>query len=63
VAAANTQIRALAAAEGVILVDLYPAFAGSTDTLIGPDGLHPSEAGYQKMADTFYAAVTQRLEQ
>jgi lysophospholipase L1-like esterase len=63
VAAANTQIRALAAAEGVTLVDLYPAFAGSTDTLIGPDGLHPSEPGYQKMADTFYAAVVQRLEQ
>jgi len=63
VAPANTQIRALAAGEGVTLVDLYPAFAGLTDTLIGPDGLHPSEAGYQKMADTFYAAVTQRLEQ
>ena len=62
VAAANTQIRALAASEGVTLVDLYPSFATALDTLLGPDGLHPSQAGYQKMADLFYAAITQRLE-
>jgi lysophospholipase L1-like esterase len=60
---ANTQIRSLATTEGATLVDLYQAFSGATDTLIGPDGLHPSEAGYQKMADMFYAAIMQRLEQ
>ncbi|HUR35508.1 MAG TPA: GDSL-type esterase/lipase family protein [Vicinamibacterales bacterium] len=60
---ANAQIRTLASTEGVTLVDLYPAFAPALGTLIGPDGLHPSEAGYQKMADLFYAAITQRLEQ
>lgn len=63
VVAANTQIRALAQSESVPLVDMYPAFTGSLDTLLGVDGLHPSEAGYQKMADLFYAAITQRLEQ
>lgn len=63
VVAANTQIRSLASAEGVPLVDIYPAFSGQVDTLLGADGLHPSEAGYQKMADLFYAAITQRLEQ
>jgi len=60
---ADTQIRSLALSENVPLVDMYPAFEPSLDTLIGPDGLHPSEAGYQKMADLFYAAITQRLEQ
>ncbi len=63
VVAANTQIRSLASAEGVPLVDMYQAFSGQVDTLLGADGLHPSEAGYQKMADLFYAAITQRLEQ
>jgi lysophospholipase L1-like esterase len=62
VVAANSQIRNLAASENVALVDLYPGFAGSLESLLGPDGLHPSEAGYQKIADLFYAAITQRLE-
>lgn len=60
---ADTQIRSLALSENVPLVDMYPAFAPALDTLLGADGLHPSEAGYQKMADLFYAAITQRLEQ
>ncbi len=60
---ANTQIRNLASSEGVPLVDMYQAISGQVDTLLGADGLHPSEAGYQKMADQFYAAITQRLEQ
>jgi len=63
VVSADAQIRSLAASENVPLVDLYPAFFPSLDTLLGADGLHPSEAGYQKMADMFYAAITQRLEQ
>ncbi len=63
VVTANNQIRSLASSEGVPLVDLYAAFSGQVNTLLGVDGLHPSEAGYQKMADLFYAAITQRLEQ
>ena len=30
--------------------------------LIGFDGLHPNEAGYQRMAETFYAEIRRRLE-
>lgn len=60
---ANAQIRSLAASEGATLIDMYPAFSGSVDTLLGPDGLHPNAAGYQKMAELFYGAITQRLEQ
>jgi lysophospholipase L1-like esterase len=59
---ANEQVRAMVAAEGAVLVDLYPVFDGHVDTLLGPDGLHPSEEGYQKIADTFFATIRERLE-
>jgi acyl-CoA thioesterase-1 len=59
---ANDQIRALAASQGVPLVDLYQAFVGMERVLIGDDGLHPNPAGYDKIADTFYDAIRARLE-
>ena len=59
---ANDQVRAMVAAEGAGLVDLYQAFDGNIDTLIGPDGLHPTEAGYQKIAETFFEAIKSRFE-
>jgi len=62
IVAANAEIRNVANTEGAVLVDLYAAFDGQTSTLIGPDGLHPNESGYQKMADMFFAAITMRLE-
>lgn len=62
VASVNDQIRIMAASEGAVLVDLYEAFEAVAGDLIGPDGLHPSEAGYQKIADTFFDVIRQRLE-
>jgi lysophospholipase L1-like esterase len=59
---ANVEIRNVASAEGAVLVDLYAAFDGQATALIGPDGLHPNETGYQKMADVFFAAIRDRLE-
>ena len=59
---ANDQIRALAANEGVALVDLYQAFVGMERVLIGEDGLHPNDAGYQKIAQTFFDVIRMRLE-
>jgi lysophospholipase L1-like esterase len=59
---ANDAIRALAASEGAILVDVYQAFGGSPDPWIDADGLHPTVAGYRKMAETFLAAIKARLE-
>jgi lysophospholipase L1-like esterase len=59
---ANEQVRAMVAAEGAVLVDLHPVFEGHVDTLIGPDGLHPTEEGYQKIADTFFEVIRERLE-
>ena len=58
----NSRLRTLAASEGAVLVDLYQTFDGQTATWLGLDGLHPNEAGYQKMADVFFSAVTQALE-
>ena len=57
----NDRIRALAASEGVVLVDVY---AGMKDNLnlIGMDDLHPTELGYSVIADIFYQAVVRAFE-
>jgi lysophospholipase L1-like esterase len=59
---ANAKIRTMVTAEGAFLVDLHQGFEGQTTTLLGLDGLHPNEAGYQKMAEMFFEAIRQRLE-
>jgi lysophospholipase L1-like esterase len=59
--AANDGIRGLAAAEGAVLVDLYPVIAANL-ALLGQDGLHPTIAGYSKIAETFYEEIRQNLE-
>lgn len=58
----NNRLRTVVPAEGAVLVDLYQAFGGSPDPLIGPDGLHPTAAGYQRIAETFLAAIRTTLE-
>ena len=58
----NDAVRAMAAAEGVTLVDLYTAMLPEVNTLIGVDGLHPNEAGYARMASLFLAAIRATLE-
>jgi len=59
----NNAIKAMVASEGVFLVDLYAAFGGVADpALISSDGLHPTAAGNQRIAQTFYDAIRARLE-
>jgi lysophospholipase L1-like esterase len=58
----NARIREMAAEEGAVLVDLYAAFDGQTATLLGADGLHPNDAGYQRMAEVFFEAIRAQLE-
>lgn len=59
----NDRIRPMVAGEDATLADIYAAFGGTAGTdLIGPDGLHPSQAGYSKIADTFFDVIRQRLE-
>jgi lysophospholipase L1-like esterase len=59
---ANVQIRRMIGTQGAVLVDLYEAFNGQTGLLIGEDGLHPSAAGYQRIAETFLDAIKSTLE-
>lgn len=59
---ANDQIRAMVAAEGAVLVDVYQAFGGVPDPWIGSDGLHPSRVGLEKIAQTFYDILRVRFE-
>jgi hypothetical protein len=43
------------------VVDLFDAFDGRP-SLLGPDGLHPTEKGYGVIAETFFDAIVDRLE-
>jgi lysophospholipase L1-like esterase len=54
---ANARIRQVVAGEGVVLVDSYPVFLGHEAEYVDTDGLHLRPAGYQALADTFFAAI------
>jgi lysophospholipase L1-like esterase len=58
----NSMIRTTARGENAVLVDIFEALAADITRYIGPDGLHPTEAGYQKIAETFFAAIRANLE-
>ncbi len=58
----NDRMRNIARGEGAPLVDLYAALSTDVSAYIGIDGLHPNEAGYRKMAETFFAAIRAELE-
>jgi lysophospholipase L1-like esterase len=47
----NQEIRALAADEDAILVDLYAGFGSTWVGYVGEDGLHPTPQGYDRMAE------------
>ena len=58
--ALNAEIRGMAAALGLGgVVDLYAALDGVPGT-IGTDGIHPTVAGYRRMADMFFAEIVSR---
>ncbi|HEX8031778.1 MAG TPA: GDSL-type esterase/lipase family protein [Vicinamibacterales bacterium] len=59
----NTRMQAMAAREGLTFVDLYNPMLGEAATLIGNDGLHPTEAGYRRIAELFFAAIRRELEE
>jgi lysophospholipase L1-like esterase len=58
----NDQIRGIASDEGIPLVDVYAALSPSVSQYIGADGLHPNDAGYAKIGETFFDAVKASLE-
>jgi lysophospholipase L1-like esterase len=58
----NAAMRSLAAQTGVVLVDLHAGMAGEEATLIGDDGLHPTKAGYARIASIFFEAIKKNFE-
>lgn len=62
VQALNDRIKITAAGENAVLVDLYDALNTNVNLYIGADGLHPTEAGYIRIAETFFAAIQAALE-
>ncbi len=62
VAPLDDQIRALANAQGVTLVDVYAGMGSAYAQYFGPDGLHPNVAGFAKIADIFFNVLKSTLE-
>lgn len=59
----NSVLQIMCTQEGVTYVDLYNAMLADAATLIGSDGLHPTEAGYRRIADLFFAAIKNELQE
>jgi lysophospholipase L1-like esterase len=51
IAEMNRRLEDLAGAEGVPFVNMVAAFGSAFQPLLSPDGLHPNDAGYQRMAE------------
>ncbi len=62
VAPYNAQLVSLAASKNWTLVDVNAAFHGDL-SLIGADGLHPTDAGYQVIAQAFYEKIAAKYDQ
>ncbi len=59
----NREIRSLALRLRTGLVDLEAAFGDPPEpALMGSDGLHPTAAGYTRIADEFYDEIVSRFE-
>ena len=48
---------------GVVFADLYTTLLPEALNVIGVDGLHPTEAGYRRIAEVFFTAIASTLEQ
>jgi lysophospholipase L1-like esterase len=57
----NDRVASVAANEQIPLVDVNKAFAGNL-SLLGPDGVHPTAAGYKVIADAYFDAIKSTLE-
>ena len=55
----NALIRRITVDRGATVVDVYNQLDLS---LIGEDGLHPTEAGYARLAEIFATAIRQAFE-
>jgi lysophospholipase L1-like esterase len=62
VQAYNDRLREVARGENAVVVDIYAALLPQVSVNIGADGLHPTEIGYRRIAETFLAAIQSNLE-
>ncbi len=62
IVATNTKLVPMVRAEGATLVDSFAAFVGHEAEYVADDGLHPRRAGYQALANTFFAAIKNTIE-
>lgn len=58
----NGKLQQMAREQGTVFVDLYSVLLPEVNSVIGVDGLHPTEAGYRRIADLFFAAIQAALE-
>ena len=58
----NSRIRDLCRRYQTGCADLYAAFGDERSPLIGMDGLHPTPAGYDLIAETYFAVITKMFE-
>jgi len=58
----NTELGPLALGSGALVVDLHSTFLSDMADWMGPDGLHPSLAGYQELAQAFFATIQANFE-
>jgi lysophospholipase L1-like esterase len=58
----NSRIRMIAAGENAVLVDLYAGMSTDVNRYIGADGLHPTAAGYERMAELLSIAIRANFE-
>jgi lysophospholipase L1-like esterase len=59
----NARLKQMSVEEGVVFVDLYNALRPEAASVIGIDGLHPTEAGYRRIAEVFFTAIASTLEE
>jgi len=58
----NSRIRDLCRRYQTGCADLYAAFGDERSPLIGMDGLHPTPAGYDLIAETYFDVITKMFE-
>lgn len=58
----NARLRRMAGEEGATFVDLYTPLVPEVLSVIGIDGLHPTEAGYRRLAQIYFDAIRTSLE-
>ena len=59
----NAKLRQMSVEEGVGFVDLYTTLLPEALAVIGADGLHPTEAGYRRIAEVFFNSIATTLEE